>query len=188
MSNWPIRARALRLFFHKGSCEPAHGWIALRPESYLVKISKFCFKNKLKVGRSPQTPNVWALTQLNAKRASRDPIFHFVNKRYVSVKEKGCLAISLSTNVIFSSYVVFQTQVTGRIVIISENFERKNWVSFSIMFSLKASPLSNRKFLAWYLLRYHLKMWVGYRLVRKAIFLPIFSRSKRKGGLHDSTG
>ena len=85
----------------------------------------------------------------------------------VSVKEKGCFAISLSSDVIFSSYVVFQAQVTGRIVIISENFERKNWVSFSIMFSLKASPLSNRKFLAWYLLRYHLKMWVGYRLVRK---------------------
>ena len=97
----------------------------LRPESYLVKI-EILFQNKLKVGRSPQTPNVWALTQLNAKRTSRDPIFPFVKKRYVSVKGKGCLAISLSADVIFSSYVVFQTQVTGRIVIISENFERKN--------------------------------------------------------------
>ena len=48
-----------------------------------------CFKNTLKVGRSPQTPNVWALKQLNALRASRDPIFPFVNKRYCFGKRKG---------------------------------------------------------------------------------------------------
>ena len=53
----------------------------------------------------------------------------------VSVKAEGCLAFSLSLDVIFSSYLVSQTQVTERIVIISENFERKNWVSFSIKFS-----------------------------------------------------
>ena len=84
------------------------------------------FQNKLKVGHSPQTPNVWALEQFNAKRASRDPIFSFIKKRYVSVNEKGCLALSLSADVIFSSYVAFRTQVTGPIVITSENFERKN--------------------------------------------------------------
>ena len=149
MGNWPIRARALRLFFIKTlASQPMNKLPTARK---LLSENRLLFQNKLKVGRSPQTPNVWALTQLNAKRASRDPIFPFVKKRYVSVNEKGCLAISLSSDVIFSSYVAFRTQVTGRIVITSENFERKNWVSFSIMFSLKASPLSNRKFLAWYL-------------------------------------
>ena len=83
---------------------------------------------------------------------------------------------------IFSSYFVFQTQVTGRIVIFSDNFERKNRVSFSVMLSLIASPLSNRKSLELDILN------VGRLLAREEGYLPTYLLEKEKKRGPDSTG